>query len=278
MRRILIVLVSYMVPLLLLQRAEAAAVACTSSMYQCISEGAGPDTRAYAGQRGASETKRGASGALSATATSLTVPTQNGFLHFYSVHDFTPPYPVGYGMEWMEAGFGNGIFNGNAGYPKTSDYNWFTELYSWCNQGPNGTVLWYGAGGYTPGTTHLVEVWMPDMSYDCGSGGTTFVYGIQSYFNGQLGATGWLSTYGSDKTPTAITEYYPYSYLNPVGRVCYGSGAPTQSCQNSSYPVKRLQSATWYSWDSSDTAPVSTFGYQRNVQTANWRFNVTSPY
>ena len=265
--------IAYFTPLLLLQSADAAATSCTSSAYQCVSEGAPSHTRAYAGQWSSAENKRAAKGALAATATTLTQPSENGFGHWYGVVDWTPPPGYGVNVEWTQAGFLNGTFSWLAGQPETSNYSWYNEVFSWCN-GHYPT----GAGSYTPGTTHVGESYQLDGSYDCGSNGQVTVYMTRTFFNGQVGTTGWILTYGSQLRADANTEYYPVTYLNPVGRVCFGSGAPTNSCTNSALYVQRLVSATWSNWSSSDTSLKNGFGYQRNNQLTNTRFNVTSIY
>lgn len=261
----------------MLEKADAAATQCTSHVYQCISEGASPFTRGRAGQNSSSENRRGAKGTLSASSTTITEPTWNGYAHWYGVTDTTPPAGYGVSIEWMQAGIANGAFNGNGGYPKNSDYNWYSEVYSWCNQGPGGSSLWIGAGGYTPGTSHVIETSQLDGSYDCGSGGATTVWMARTFFNGQLAATGWILTYGSQLRSDVNTEYVPYTWLNPVGRVCFGSSSPGTTCNTSATAVQRLVSATWSNWDSTQTNKLlGSYGLTRNDQTDNTRFNVTS--
>ena len=177
----------------------------------------------------------------------------------------------------MQAGFANGIYNGNASYTKNSDYNWYSEVYSWCNRSVGGGALWTGAGGYTPGTSHLVETYHPDGSYDCGSGGTTWVWMVRTYFNSQLAATGWILTYGSQLRADVNAEYYPGTWLNPIGRVCFGSSSPSSSCNTAQTLIQRLVSATWSNWGSSGTTKLpGSYGLTRNEQAENTRINVTS--
>jgi len=273
-----VLLGAYFAPFLLLRDAHASAVSCAASGWTCITENGNPNTRFYAGQVTDGENKRGVRGAMAATATTLTNPSSNGFADWYGIVDQTPPMPVGKNWEWMQAGWANGAYNGNGGYFANSDFNWYSELYSWCNQNPQGHALWYGAGGYTPNTVHKIEVYQLEGSYDCGSGGSVFVYLVRTFFNGQLAATGWLSTFGSAYRADANVEYLPYDWLNPVGRVCFGNGSPATSCNSNSFTVDRLVSATWSTWGSSQTVLTGTGGYQRNNQQTNFRFNVTSAY
>jgi hypothetical protein len=84
--------------------------------------------------------------------------------------------------------------------------------------------------------------------------------------------------YGSSFRADANTEYYPGTYYNPLGRVYFGSGDPTNACLNSSYTIQQLQGAVWSLWESADTSYRAQYGYQRNNQTTNYRFNVTSSY
>lgn len=267
----LLVIMAYLIPLLFVSTVQASATACSSVAFTCISEGG--STLLYAGNNSSAYDKRGVRGALSATSTALTNPSGNGFAHWFGIVDHTPPGGYGVSVEWMQAGIANGIFNGNGGYTQDSNYHWYSEAISWCNG-----YSWVGAGSYTPDNTYEIETSMPDASYDCGSGGATYVYRSDTYLAGSLAISRWLLTYGSQYRADANTEYRPYDWMNPVGRVCFGSAGASSSCIYSSYTVDRLQSATWSNWGSSGTTIVQGNGYNRNNQTTNFRFNVTSTY
>lgn len=175
-------------------------------------------------------------------------------------------------IDWSRITF-HRAYNGNAGYTENSSYNWYSESNNWCLG-----YTWTGAGSYTSDNTYLIEVSMPDSTYDCGSGGVTTLYRGDSYLAGSLAISRWFLTYGSQYRADANTEYYPYSWLNPVSRVCFGSAGASSSCVTSSNTVDRLSGATWSNWGSTGTTTLSGNGYNRNNQTTNYRFNVTSTY
>jgi len=272
---LLVCLIAYALPFLWLQSAGASAVRCTSVSFTCISEGAPPaTTRLYAGQITTTENRDGVQGGISATGTSLIAPTENGFIHWYGITDLTPPPGHSVSREQIQAGIGNGIYNGNASYPQTSDYNWYSEVINWCNG-----WYWVGAGGYTPGSNNEITVDQGLSSYDCGSGGAVTVYDFKTFFNNQLAVTGWLLTlHGHNCRVDANTEFYPFSWLESAGTICYGQAGPFGGCnQNTANTVQRAY-IFWSNWDSSDTSVLSQTGYKRtNIQT-NFRFKVTSTY
>lgn len=284
--KVALVAAAYLLPFLLLTKALAAATACTADPVVCVNEGASIDTRAYAGQHsGTAQVYRGAKGRLSAASTVVSNPTENGFADWYGITDFSPPAGYGVTFEYAQSGFYNGQFNYWTGQPMTRDFNWYTEYWTYCNG-----HFFYGHGGYTPGTDHLVDVHQLDESYDCGSLGTVAVWGVHSWINGSLASTGWVLKYGSQFRADAMLEYYPYSWLSPVGAyavpgsgtehgwVCFGGTQPGNGCLASADRVKRLTSATWSDWGSSNTSILGSYGYYRSGQSTNYQFRAKGAY
>ena len=115
-------------------------------------------------------------------------------------------------------------------------------------------------------------------TYDCGTGGSITVYLFVVYFNASLAKQSFLLTTGSSYHIDGNTEYYPYSYLNPVGTICYGKANATGGCSSSAQNVQRYTGPTWADWPSTETFFTNQQGYNRTTITANSQFKVTSTY
>lgn len=130
---VLLLLGAYLLPFLLVTKAHAAALICTSTSYQCISEGAPLSTLIDVGQWSSAEDKRGIRGAVSIASTTLTDPSNNGFGHFARLKEPTPPFGYGMTEEYLEAGITNGWLSAVYGYSQNSSYNWYSQSLSWCS-------------------------------------------------------------------------------------------------------------------------------------------------
>jgi len=249
--------VAFSVPLLVLDRVQAAATPCGAN---CGNH--------YAGQvLAAGNGAKGVRGYVAFPSTTLTSPSNDGILHWIGL-----TYTGGWGgFDWLQFGAWNGFGNGGTG---TSTYNWYGEFNSWCN---GYSVSTYGTTASSAG--RLQVLYYTGESYDCGSGGAVTVYRVLGWSNDSTNSKSvWVR--GAYSRADANDELKMYSYFEPLGgNVCFGTTLSGGSCTSSSSANLQLQVVSWSDWIASvtvvDTRPSS---YWRTVINSNYRFRINGAY